>query len=65
MMLRGYGQTDLVYSVAGSVNLDNIFWKKGQYVSKTLKDFIFFDSTFTSWETYSKILMTFWSISAI
>lgn len=50
----------LLYLISGSVNLDNIFLgKKCQYVSKALKDFIFFNSMFSNWETYSKIFMIF------
>lgn len=41
--------------------MGNIFGEKMSYVSKTLKDFIFFDSTSTDLKTYSKIFMIFLS----
>ena len=65
MILRGYDQTDTHILLLEVLIWLTFLGKNISMYQKTLKDFISFDSTFVNWEAYSKIFMTFLSISAI
>lgn len=65
MILRGYDQTDTHILLLEVLIWLTFLGKNISMYQKTLKDFISFDSTFVKWEAYSKIFMTFLSISAI
>lgn len=65
MILRGYDQTDTHILLLEVLIWLTFLGKNISMYQKTLEDFISFDSTFVKWEAYSKIFMTFLSISAI